>query len=234
MKGRPSVAENSQYELWFNNQSLNAGKACVYQSTANVTANVQPNQLAWMVYGANPNTWIVFKWSLDYAFVWINQGPPESYQVAPAGLSTSNAITLSYNDFGFLFSGQTQGTQGKLSVKEDDTVPSINNTVVGIGMSRAGTFAAGAGPNQSLIFTPVSDAELSYAITFGAYTFQTGDVLDISMLNPSCLVQFPIGVNSMTAVLNSANTWEKVTPGKPANMFLDNVLVYEAGVGLVA
>ena len=234
MKERSRVAENSQYELWFNNQSLNGGKACVYQNMANVAANLQPKQLAWMVAGANPEGWVVFKWSLDYAFVWINQGPPKSYQIKTADLAASNAITLSYNEFGFLFSGQTAGTQsGTLSVKEDDSVPSVNNTVAGIGMNRAGTFAVTAGPNQNLVFTPAPTSGLTYSITFGAYPFQAGDVLDIAMLNHSGLVQFPFGVSSMTAVLNSANAWQ-ITPGRPVNIFLENVLIYEAGVGFVA
>jgi rhizosphere induced protein len=226
------MAENSLYELWFGNQSTNAGKACVYQNMSNVTANGQPKQLAWLVYGANQSTWIQFSWSLDYAFVWIDQGPPRSSQVESADLATSNSIRLSYNEFGYLFSGQTAGSlPGQLAIMEEISVPSVNSTVVGIGMSRAGTFGVAASPNNSLVFTPAS--ELSYSITFGQYTFQAGDVLDTSTLNPSGLVRFPAGVNSMMAILTSANQWD-IKPGQPPMSIMEDALVYEAGIGVVA
>lgn len=227
------MAQNSQYELWFGNQSTNAGKACVYQNATNVNVNLRPEQLAWMVYGANQSTWIRFKWNLDYAFDWIDQGPPRSSQVAAADLATSNSITLSHNDFGYFFSGQAAGTQGKLTIREDDSIPTVNQAIVGIGMSRAGTFAVAASPNQNLVFTPAPVSECTYSITFGQYTFQTGDVLDISALNPSGLIRFPTGVNSMTAILTSANQWD-ITAGVPPIEIVTAALVYEAGVGVVA
>jgi|SRR3954463_11015174 hypothetical protein len=227
------MAQNSQYELWFGNQSLNAGTVCVYQNTANVAANSQPEQLAWLVYGANPSTWIQFKWSLDYAFVWIDQGPPRSSQVEPADLTTSNSIKLCHNEFGYFFSGQTAGSiPGILTISQESSVPPTNNTVVGVGMSRAGTFGVAAGPNISLVFTPAPASALSYSITFGQYTFQAGDVLDTATLNPSGLVRFPAGVNSMVATLSSANQWD-IKPGRPPMAILADALVYEAGVGVV-
>ena len=227
------MAQTNQWELWFGNQSTNAGKACVYQNTENVAANVQPKQLAWMVYGANPTTWILFRWSLEHAFIWIDQGPPETYQVAPADLATSNSITLSHNEFGYFFSGQAAGALGRLAIMEDDSVPSFNKAMAGIGMDGAGTFAVAASPNQALAFTPAPASDLSYLITFGPYTFQAGAVLDIPVLNPSGLVRFPAGVNSMIAILTSANQWD-INPGQPSLEIMERALVYEAGIGVVA
>lgn len=226
------MAQSSEYELWFGNQSINAGTACVYQNETNVTANMVPKQLAWMVHGANASTWIQFKWSLDYAFLWIDQGPPKSQQIVSADLATSNSIALGYNRFGFTFSGQGAGTEGKLSIREDSSVPAVNKAIAGIGMSRAGTFAAGASPNQTLFFTPAPVEELRYSITFGQYTFQVGDVLDTTMLNSSGLVRFPSGVFAMTAILSPANQWT-VTPGRPMLRVGLATVIYKAGRGVV-
>lgn len=221
------------YELWFENQSTKAGTACVYQSETNVSANVQPEQLAWMVCGANPSTWIQFKWTLDYAFLFIDQGPPRSQQVEPADLMTSNSTVLSHNQFGYLLGDPSvSAVNQSLSITEDASVPPINNAIVGIGMSGAGTFAVAASPNQTLIFNPVPTSGYSYSITFGPYTFQTGDVLDVATLNPPGVVQFPAGIFSMTAILDSSNQWT-ISPGAPAKVQARGaVVVYEAGKGV--
>jgi hypothetical protein len=226
------MAQGTQYVLWFQNQSTRAGKVCVYQNKGNVTANVPPQQLAWMVTGANPSTAVQFIWSFDYAFVWIDQGPPRSQQIIPADLATANSTTLSRNEFGYNFSPPSTGVTGQLAIKEDASVPAVNKTVAGIGMSLAGTFAVTAGPNQSLAFTPAALADTSYSITFGQYTFQVGDVIDPNALNTPGVISFPPGVFVMTAILSSANLWS-IQPGSllTAKSTAD-VVVYQAGKGV--
>jgi hypothetical protein len=221
------------YQLWFNNQSGNGGTACVYQGTGNVKSSVPASQLAWIVYGANPSTWIQFQWTLDLSFVWIAQGPPRTQQILPADVGTANSTTLSCNQFGYFFSPPSAGTAGALVIAESASVPAVNSTVAGIGMSGAGTFGVGASPNQTLFFTPAV-ASYAYWITFGQYTLQTGDVLNTPALNNPGQLKFPSGVQIMTAVLDESNQWT-VTPGPPpkARIF-GEVVVYQAGIGVVS
>jgi hypothetical protein len=224
----------NSYELWFNNKSTGGGTACVYQDLVNVTANVTPAQLAWLAYGANPSTWILFRWTLDLSFIWIDQGPPRSQQTLPADLDVANFVTLYHNQFGYLFSAPSAGLQGSLSIQESASVPAVNSALAGIGMGGAGTFGAGASPNQKLVFTPAAVASYAYSITFGQYSFQAGDALNVAALNNPGTIRFPSGVLAMTATLDASNQWT-ISPGAPplAAALLGEVIVYEAGVGVV-
>lgn len=221
---------DATYELWFENQSPNPGLACVFHGKGNVTANVQLNQLAWMIQGANPGAAIQFRWVLDYAFLWRDQDPPQSQGIVPADPETANSTVLSRNAFGYKFSSPSAGASGQLSIEEDDSVPSENQALVGIGMHGAGTFALNASPNQTCVFTPTQT--LDYHITFGQYTLQVGDVLVPAALNPAGVVRFPAGVTTMTAILDSSNAWS-FTPGGPSNGSTEKASIYEAGKGVV-
>jgi hypothetical protein len=224
---------SDSYELWFSNQSTRAGTVCIFQNQVNVAANVPPDQLAWIVYGANPSAWVQFKWTLDLSFIWIDQGPPRSQQVEPADPAAINSITLTYNQFGYLFSNPSAGTPGTLSIQESAGVPSVNTAMTGIGMSNAGTFGVAASPNQKLVFTPAPVSQYLYSITSGQYTFQTGDALNINVLNNPGTISFPNGVLAMTAILDSSNQWT-INPGKPPkSRTLGEVVVYAAGAGVV-
>lgn len=233
------MAGSQQLELWFGNQSSAGGKVCVYQPTGNATFNgTELDQLAWMVTGANPDVWVRFLWTVDYDFVWIDQGPTRSLQVERADLQGANQTTLSSNQYGFSFSNAVAGTPaGTVLIGEDGSVPVQNNVVAGIGMSGAGTLATPAKPNQNLAFTPVAEASLSYRITFGQYSFDVGDVITPTTLNPSATVSFASGVTVVTATLDASNTWH-VSDGVPPDWSsIKNDVTYKtyrAGVGLVS
>lgn len=231
------MAGATQYELWFGNQSGAGGNACVYQPTQNVTLNQgTPDQLAWMVTGANPGVWVRFLWTVSYDFVWIDQAATRSLQIEPADLQTANQITLSYNQYGFLFSAPTAGTPaGTLLIGEGSTIPATTRVVTGIGMSKAGTLALPAKSNQNLAFEPVAEASLSYLITFGQYTFGVGDVITPTTLNPPGTVQFDPGVTAMTAIVDTGGGWTVTDGAPPQPMVQDMAMVktYRAGVGLL-
>lgn len=218
------------YELWFGNNSTKPGQCCVYQNKTNTTANVQASQLAWMVSGANTSTWVQFIWTLDYSFVYIDQGPPRSQQILAADLTASNSTVLSHNQFGYSLSEPSTGSPG-LSIKEDGSIPVVNNAVAGIGMGSAGTFAVAASPNQTLFFTPAETSNLSYFITFGDYTFQVGEVLAVKALSNPGTVKFSPGSFAMTATLDSSNIWTITTGRPPGFSTLDDVMIYQAGKG---
>lgn len=224
-----------QYELWFGNQSSGGGQALVYQDAGNVAfSGSNLLQLAWLVVGANPGVWVRFGWSLSYGFQWQSQsGPAHSYQVIPADPQNANRVVLSHDQNGFRFSAPTASSPaGSLLVAEDASVPTAAAATTGIAMGGAGTFATAVAPNTTLAFVPTSPAQLIYRITFGSTTFAVGDVLTPAVLNPAAAVTFPAGVTTMTAVIDTQNTWT-VTAGAP-QLRLAAVVDYRAGVGIVA
>lgn len=236
------MSDNQQYNLWFVNQSASAGKVCIYQNINNLPCNGVSKQLAWMLTGANPSVQVNFIWGADYNFVWFDYDLPETQQITAANVSTGEVINFCKNQYGYYFQTPTTvTTNGQLTIQSEGTIPSVNNTVVGIGMHGAGTFAFNSGPNLDFVFNPVSDANLLYWISFGNYSFKVNDVIDISTLNSPGMICFPYGVYTMTAVLNSSNQWN-IYPGAPIGAIAksdDNKMVtmdiptviYEAGRG---
>ncbi len=214
------MAGSVTYSLVFQNNSVNAGSAAVYQTDPNIgVPNVM--SLAWFSKYAMPTTNVVFQWSIDYSFVWSQTGTLKpgvvflASQNWAADLSSSNAVTLTYQNSpqGGAYTFQNQGAgpqQGTLYITEDGTVP-LNQASVGIGMSGAGSFVVQAQPNLNLTFTP----HPLYWITFGNY-FQ-GQVLDIGSITNPGSIQFPPGVYSMTAILNQNNSWT-IQPTQSVNM----------------
>jgi hypothetical protein len=235
--GKQRMSGNPQYNLWFVNQSISAGKLCVYQDGGNVAFNqATPDTLAWMVTGANPSVQVNFKWDTDYDFAWFDYGSTSTQQIESAGLNAGNAVTLSLNQYGYYFKAPpTSGPSGRLSIQMDASIPSINDAVAGIGMHGAGTFASPAGPNINLVCTPAQVSGLAYWVSFGPYTFEVNDSIDVSTLNTPAKISFPYGVYTMTAVLNSQNLWS-VYSGPPVAVTAPssgNVVVYEAGKGIL-
>lgn len=234
------MSGNQEYNLWFVNQSGNAGKVCVYQDSGNIVFNrVNPNVLAWMLTGANPLVQVHFKWTTDYDFVWFDYASPESQQIIAANVSADESITLSQNQDGYYFQMPAPGTSsGQLSVQSDGSIPSFSTAIVGIGMHGAGTFAFPAEPNINSVFTPVQDANLVYWISFGSYLFDVNDPIDVSILDMPAKISFPFGVYTMTAVLNSQNQWTIYScPPTTASAKQISQLTsyeYEAGKGILS
>lgn len=204
------MAGSVTYSLIFQNNSVNAGSAAVYQTDPNIGV---PNimSLAWFSKFTLPTTNVVFQWTIDYSFVWSQTGTLKpgvvflASQNWQADLSSTNQVTLTYQNSpqGGAYTFQNQGPgpqQGTLYIVEDNTVP-LSQASVGIGMSGAGTFVTQAQPNLQLTFTP----HPQYWITFGNYT--QGQVLDTGSITNPGKIQFPPGVYSMSALLNRDNTW---------------------------
>ncbi|MGZ4954894.1 MAG: hypothetical protein ACXV8Q_07255 [Methylobacter sp.] len=231
------MSNNQQYNLWFVNQSVSAGKVCVYQDEGNVTAN-QANLkiLAWMLTGANPSVQVNFKWTTDYNFAWFDYSSPRSQQIIAASIDTGNSVKFSRNQYGYYFQAPTTNSpSGQLSIQSDNSIPLVDTTVVGIGLHNAGTFAYPAKPNINSVFKPVQDSNLKYWISFGSYLFEENDPIDVLSLNVPAKISFPYGVYKMTAVLNPDNQWT-IYPGPPDTLNIlrmSPMIVYEAGKGIV-
>jgi hypothetical protein len=235
--GKGHMSGGQQHNLWFVNGSVRSGKVCVYHDKSNVKSNdLDLDVLAWMLTGANPSVVVQFTWTIDYNFAWFNYESPRSQEFKPADLSTTNSIVLSHNQYGFYFQQpQSVSVNQQLLISEDDSLPSVNNAVVGIGMHDAGTFGAAVTPNNKLTFTPAT--KLSYWISFGQYTFEVNDPLIISTLNNPGKISFPYGVYTMTATLNQDNTWT-IKVGQPSQEVVaqaqaSRCLHYEAGKGVM-
>ncbi len=195
-----------QYSLLFQNNSSNSGTVCVYQLDPGLGV---PGafSLAWQTNYNHPTTNVVFQWNVDYDFVWFQSGKLGTgtvflaSQVWPTDGSTNNQITLTKQGGAYTFSNQTKGAQaGILYIHTDDTIPA-KEASTGIGMSGTGTFVTQAQPNWNLQFTPSPQ----YWIAFGSYT--QGQVLGSSALPGSQQVVYGANVYSMTAILNSDNSW---------------------------
>lgn len=199
-------AIGTQYSVVFVNKSTQTGNACMFQQDPDISI---PNvmSLAWFAKRTAPKTTVIFRWSIEYDFVWSETGnltPGVVFvasQVVPADLSTANQITFGKSDGAYTFSSQGKGPRtGNLYITEDGTIPP-NAVSVGVGMSGFGTFAVDAQPNSNLTFTP----HPQYWITFGNYV--QGQVMDIGHVNNPAQIVFPTNVYSMTAILNPDNSW---------------------------
>jgi hypothetical protein len=216
----------TQYTLRVINNSTNFADMCVYQEDPDIGV---PNvlSLAWFAKPAQPTTTVVFRWTIDYSFVWSETGTliPGVYfdasQVWPADpsvLGTSspskggNQIGFSHPSAGaytFTSTPSTGAQKGSLYIKEDSNIP-LKRASVGIGMSGAGTFAVQSQPNLNLTFTP----HPIYYLAAG--TFTQGEVLDIGSVTNPTDIRFPANVYSMTATLGEDNAWS-VTPTRGLN-----------------
>ena len=220
--------------LFFVNNSGSGGKVCIYQIGSNATFPGGVDVLAWLLAGANQFTTIRFRWTTDYNFAWFDDDPPKSSQIIPASLNNASTVRFSKNQYGYYFQAPAKTAASSLQIQADGTIPASNKTLAGFGMGGAGTFAAPAMPNVRYVFTPVADADLAYGISFGAYAFEVGDPIDVDTLNNPGTVSFPIGVDTMTATLNSANAWTFTVGAPRTTLAALDVVLYEAGKGIVA
>ncbi|MEO1085625.1 MAG: protein rhiA, partial [Acidobacteriota bacterium] len=156
---------------------------------------------------AAPTTEVEFNWTIDYSFVWSEEGvlTPgvvfKASQTWDANLTSLNQISLNKLGAAYTFQDQQQGPRsGTLSILQSNLV-TPQQASVGIGMSGFGTFAVPGQPNVTAMFTPHPE----YWITFGKY--QQGEVLDITTITESARIQFPANVSSMDVTLNADNTW---------------------------
>ena len=213
----------TQYTLRVINNSSNLVDMCTYQKDPDIgVPNVM--SLAWFAKPAHPTTTVVFRWTVDYSFVWSETGKLipgvffDASQVWPAdpaivgvsnGTAAGNQIGLTYDKGAYNFKATpTSGAKaGTLYVKEEGAIP-LKQASVGIGMSGSGTFVVQSQPNLNLTFTP----HPVYYLAAG--TFTQGEVLDIGSVTNPTAIKFPAGVFSVTATLNEDNTWSvKPTSG---------------------
>lgn len=212
----PSAATTgTQYSVVFVNNSDQTGSACIYQQDPNIGVP-DVMSLAWFSQIAAPTTTVVFQWTINYNFVWSETGnlvPGVVFtasQTWDADLSSNNQVTFTNNGGAYTFQNLTAGpSQGNLYIQQAGTIPA-DQASVGVGMSGFGTFVVQAEPNMNLIFTPQPE----YWITFGNYI--QGQVMDITEVSNPGQIQFPANVYSMTATLNSDNTWT-IQPTSTAN-----------------
>ena len=202
-----------QYSLVVENDSSNGGTFVVFQQDPGLgVTGLLP--LAWLTKNANPTTQIVFSWSVDYDFVWYDSGElvPGILCVAsqtwPAGLSTTNQVTLTRNGNGYTFASQTAGpAAGNLYVVQDGSVAS-DAVTVGIGMSGSGSLVVQAQPNVTTRFASPSP---EIWLAFSLQEITRGEVLDPGQLPaPNVRIDFPQNVFTMKATLDAGNAWSVV------------------------
>lgn len=194
------------YTLRFKNRSGSQHDFLCYQQGINVNTPYVYT-LAWFAKPVANGVDVDFTWSIDYSFVWSEQGTLKpgitfnAQQVISADLQTANLVSFTDIDDAFQFGAPTAaGTAGSLTIDCDGTIPKGAATV-GIGMSGQGTHAVAAEPNFAAVFT----VHPEYWISFGS--FVPGQVVDEQTMVNSDQVNFPVNVYDMTATLDSGNNW---------------------------
>jgi hypothetical protein len=194
------------YTLRIKNRSRAQHDFLCYQQGINVNTPYIYT-LAWFAKPVADGVDVDFTWSIDYAFVWSEQGPPKpgiafnAHQMVDADLQTANLINFTDVDGAFQFVNETAaGTAGSLTIACDGTIPG-GAAVVGVGMSGQGTHVVPAEPNFAAVFS----VNPEYWISFGS--FVPGQVIDTQTMVESEQVSFPVNVYGMTATLDSGNNW---------------------------
>lgn len=187
------------YSIKISNKSLLQGQnAIVFQQQPTLPQDVY--SLAWLAKACNPGTWVNFDWTVDFNFVWGQNGvlkPGVKYeagQVVPADLSNNNQVTLTYPNGGFMFGPTGRGPLvGSLFIGQGDDVPgagSVGQGSVGIGMAGSGTFVTGTQPTGAggvqFEISPV------YWVAFGSY--EEGTVVTEDILTFPTELAFPTGM----------------------------------------
>lgn len=172
----------------------------------------QPNEvlsLAWLTspYKIATNSYVTFKWSIDYNFIWGNTGTLANGEIYDAGGSCScsptgdNITTFNVIEGAPLFTTPIGGGEdGTLTILLGENIPP-NMFSIGIGMSGQGTVVQMALPN----------IKLSYSLTPEYYVAVSSQIISAEVLDCTddnvCLVKFPENIYSLTATLNSDNSW---------------------------
>ncbi len=205
------TAAPQPYTLRFKNRSNSQHDFLCYQQGIDTN---QPGvyTLAWFAKPVANGVDVDFTWTIDYYFVWSEQGilkPGISFvanQVVQADLTNDNKIGFTDVGGAFQFGPVTTGgASGSLTIDSDNTIPK-GKAMYGVGMSGYGTHVVPAEPNMSALFTPHPE----YWVSFG--DFEQGQVLDIQTMVNDAEVQFPANVYQMTATLDSGNNWT-IQPG---------------------
>lgn len=194
-----------------NNSDSDSQNAIVFQQAPEVPADV--HVLAWLSKACHAGTWVDFNWTVDFNFVWGQEGnlkPGVNYQagqVVEADLVANNKVTLLYEGGGFKFGptglGPAHG-EGSLFISQGPEVPGDGDPEqgsVGIGMSGAGTFVVPTDPDGGggIQFTvnPI------YWIAFGQHT--KGTVVTQDILRFPYALHYPTGkFNAIAAFDGSA------------------------------
>jgi hypothetical protein len=193
----------------FLNNSGRGGTVCLFQTDPGLAVD-GVKSLAWLTKEVNPTTRVIFRWALDYVFVWYDSGKLApgvvcvASQVRPAHLTGYNQVDFTRNHHGFLFEEDAEGHQelGNLYILQDETIP-LDRVAVGIGMAGQGALVVQAQPNMTYKFVSPNP---QYWITFGS--FRTGEILEVGALpTPVARIDFPDNVDSMTAVLDTEERW---------------------------
>jgi len=190
-----------------NKSSIDNAKAIVFQQDPLMPSDLL--SLAWLTKTCHINSQVEFDWTLDFNFVWGQNGQLKAgvnYEAGgsiPADLTVNNSVTLSYPGGGFEFGPTTTGpAAGSLFISEANDVPGAGNAdqgSVGIGMYGSGTFVVPTQPTGTAGGRQFS-IHPQYWVAFG--NFQAGEVVDESVLYYPTQVQFTGGLFNADCVFS--------------------------------
>ncbi len=190
-----------KYTIVFANNSTRRDDFCIFQQGTTLNHS-DPETVAWKVQAAAATTRVSVQWKTDADFVWFSKNGEHVISGQAWPVDKQREVDFTFDNDVFTFQNQTSGVEGSLTVNQSSTIPA-NRASVGIGMDGDATSVVPAQPNLSLIFKPSVPPQ--YWISFASYT--QGQVLDVETIHDKKQVEFPVNVYSMTAILNSDNTW---------------------------
>jgi hypothetical protein len=218
---RGSESTGTRYTLRLFNNSNKDWDFCVYQNDPNID-NPEVMSTAWFVQPLAQSSRSTISWNLDWDFIWDQTGElqpgitfdasqvwpadPAAVNVWSTPQSAGDQVTFAYDPikkeytFGSGDGQSHQPQNGTLYIYQQGSVPS-NQSSVGLAMSGNPVYAMQAQPNIVAEFTP----HPVYFITAGS--FETGEVLDVTSISRPAGIQYPPGIYSMTATLDTSNNW---------------------------
>ena len=177
------------YTLRFKNRSDSQHDFLVYQKGIEVN---MPNiyTLAWFAKPVANGVDVDFTWTIDYSFVWSEQGQLKpgitfhANQVVVGDLLTANLIDFSKVDGAFQFGKPTgTGASGSLTIDGDNSIPK-HAAKVGIGPDKRRGYGLAVALSVSL---PVLDADIAAKRVDAAhevcpYSNATRDNIDVTIV----------------------------------------------------
>jgi rhizosphere induced protein len=199
-----------KYSLKCINQSVVPWYFYIYQRTPNQADN-NIYSLVWMTspYKLTPQSYIAFKWSVDYSFFWFDTGKiqpgavPTAGGIQPASLPSANSVSFNIQNDAPQFSTPVKdASPNQFSILQGANIPNAAFST-GIGTSGFGTLIQQAYMNTGQTFGTNSvfwvAAKMDYV--------QPTQILSQNDSLNSASFAFPLNIYTLTATLKQDNTW---------------------------
>jgi rhizosphere induced protein len=205
-----SRAGSPQYSLRCVNQSAQSWYFYLFQRMTDQSAN-SIYSLVWMIspYKIATRSYMIFVWSPDYCFSWLNTGSlqvgviPNSGGVTDATPTTGNSATFDIEDDTPKFSAPNAGSPSSdFLIMGGSHIPnSVFST--GIGMSDFAAFAQQSYPNVAQSFS----TQITLGLAATTIPLRVSEILSQDNIPNATMFTFPLNTYYLVATLGADNSW---------------------------